>query len=133
MLDAVVDCNVLVSSLLGTSCRPILDAFLDRKFQLVTSKDLFAELKLVLNRSHISSRVPKSLRGRFLNQIKKLAVFVDSPTIVCACRDADDDALLGCALTHGRLIVTFDPDLLCMNPFRDVSIITPQEFMKRVR
>ena len=132
-ISAVIDCNVLVSGLLGPSTRPIVEAIMNNEFRLITSDDLFSELKLVLARSHITSRLSKSNRGTFLSLIKKRAVFVESPAVVKACRDPDDDALLGCALGHAQMIVTFDPDLLSMKIFKNVEIITPHEFIKRIQ
>lgn len=49
---------------------------------------------------------------------------------VRACRDPKDDKFLELAV-NGRadLIVTGDRDLLDLNPFRDIPIIAPAEYL----
>ena len=49
---------------------------------------------------------------------------------VQACRDPEDDKILELAL-NGRAdyIVTGDDDLLVMNPFRGIAILTPAQFL----
>ena len=47
-----------------------------------------------------------------------------------ACRDPDDDKLLELAVNGAAdFIVTGDDDLLVMNPFRGIAIVTPAEFL----
>jgi predicted nucleic acid-binding protein len=51
---------------------------------------------------------------------------------VRACRDPREDKFLEVAV-HGRadVIVTGDRDLLDLNPFREIEILTPTEYLKR--
>ena len=45
------------------------------------------------------------------------------------CRDSDDDAILGTAVAgNADCIVTGDSDLLVLERFQDVDIISPAEF-----
>ena len=45
------------------------------------------------------------------------------------CRDPDDDAILGTAVAgNADCIVTGDSDLLVLERFQDVDIISPSEF-----
>jgi predicted nucleic acid-binding protein len=50
---------------------------------------------------------------------------------ITACRDPHDDKFLELAV-NGRadLIVSGDADLLALNPFRDIPILTPAAFMQ---
>jgi predicted nucleic acid-binding protein len=50
---------------------------------------------------------------------------------VRACRDPRDDKFLEVAV-HGRAdaIVTGDRDLLDLNPFRGIAILTPAEYLE---
>ena len=50
-----------------------------------------------------------------------------------ACRDPKDDQVLELAV-NGRAgaIITGDTDLLALNPFRGIPIITPAEFLRDV-
>jgi putative PIN family toxin of toxin-antitoxin system len=47
------------------------------------------------------------------------------------CRDADDDAVLACALAaQASLIVTGDKDLRVLHPWRDIHILNPPEALR---
>ena len=50
---------------------------------------------------------------------------------IAACRDPTDDKFLELAVSgRANLIVTGDPDLLVLNPFRDIPIIAPAAFVQ---
>src|SRR5260370_1404776 len=68
--------------------------------------------------------------------LKKLMAVAELVTIteqIVACRDPTDDKFLELAV-YGRadLIVTGDGDLLALNPFRDIPIVTPATFVQGV-
>jgi len=97
------------------------------------SYETWTELRIVLNRPRLSKfltpdsyeKVPRQRLGDFG------AGF--DPTPVRACRDPRDDKFLELAV-HGRanFIVTGDQDLLALNQFRGVAILTPAEFLAHV-
>ena len=70
-----------------------------------------------------------------------LTAFVRRQTVVTqinspppnACRDPDDDLILAAAI-DGRCeyLVTGDKDLLVLNEFGGIAIVTPREFTERV-
>jgi putative PIN family toxin of toxin-antitoxin system len=74
------------------------------------------------------------VRVRFLLDFERSTRFIDPIDPVTACRDPKDDKFLslGCA-GHADAIVTGDNDLLTLNPFRGVAILTPQGFVDRFR
>ena len=46
------------------------------------------------------------------------------------CRDPNDDMVLECAVAAGaQIILTGDKDLLALDPFQGVRILTPAEFL----
>jgi predicted nucleic acid-binding protein len=50
---------------------------------------------------------------------------------IVACRDPTDDKFLELAVNgHADLIVGGDADLLVLNPFRDVPIVSPAAFVQ---
>ena len=52
---------------------------------------------------------------------------------IVACRDPTDDKFLELAVNgHADLIVSGDADLLALNPFRDIPIVTPAVFVQGV-
>jgi predicted nucleic acid-binding protein len=49
---------------------------------------------------------------------------------IAACRDPTDDKFLELAVNgHADLIVSGDADLLALNPFRGIPIVTPATFL----
>jgi putative PIN family toxin of toxin-antitoxin system len=59
-------------------------------------------------------------------------VMVDIPFPIHACRDPRDDKFLEVAVHgHADLIVTGDADLLALNPFQGIAILTPAEYLER--
>jgi uncharacterized protein len=68
--------------------------------------------------------------------LKKLMAAAELATItdhIAACRDPTDDKFLELAVNgHADLIVSGDGDLLALNPFRDIPIVTPAAFVQGV-
>ena len=122
---------MLINGLLKGSCRPILEAFLAKKFKLAVSKPLITEFLDVCGRSKFFHRIDKEEQQRLLAIIKEAAIIVKPNIKIHECRDKDDNIVLECAITsHAKIIVTKDNDLLILNPFRNVSIVRPEEFLR---
>lgn len=69
----------------------------------------------------------------FLDTFVERAILVEIIEKVQECRDPKDDKILELALNGGaEYIVTGDKDLLVLNPFRDVKIVTAEEFLRAV-
>jgi len=50
---------------------------------------------------------------------------------IVACRDPTDDKFLELAVNgHADLIVSGDGDLLALNPFREIQVVTPAAFVQ---
>ena len=131
MLIAVIDTNILINGLLKGSCRSIPEAFLAKKFKLAVSKPLITELLDVCGRSKFFHRIDKEEQQRLLAIVKEAAIIVKPNIKIHECRDKDDNIVLECAITsHAKIIVTKDNDLLILNPFRNVSIVRPEEFLR---
>jgi len=68
--------------------------------------------------------------------LRKVLIAAELVTIterIAACRDPTDDKFLELAV-NGRadLIVSGDGDLLALNPFRQIPIVTPAAFVQGV-
>jgi len=69
------------------------------------------------------------LLTRYLN----VAIVVEPEIVPQVVRDPDDDHVLACALAaQADLIATGDTDLLDINAYRNISIVTPAEALRRV-
>ena len=94
------------------------------------SVPLLLELAEVLGRDKLSKYLTEDERRRFLVSLLKETKLVDITEQIVACRDPKDDKLLELAVCgRADCIVTGDADLLALNPFRGIPILTPAEFL----
>jgi putative PIN family toxin of toxin-antitoxin system len=127
----VVDTNVFVSAALVNDSWPgELVRWLGTTGGLLKSSATEQELLTVLQRPKISL---KSAQFFFDNVTYLLAKadLVRICEIIVACRDPKDDKFLELAVNgHADMIVSGDPDLLVLHPFRGIPIITPAAFCR---
>jgi uncharacterized protein len=129
----VVDTNVLISALLqpSGSTVEVLDAIHAAGGMLVFSDETFAELTSRLMRPKFDRYVDEALRQQFLSDVATVAEWVTITGVVVACRDPDDDKFLETAINgDAACIVTGDADLLTLDPFDGVRILTPRAFVE---
>ncbi|MCC7308743.1 MAG: putative toxin-antitoxin system toxin component, PIN family [Acidobacteria bacterium] len=131
-LRGVFDNNVLVSAaLLGGFPRQAFDKLLENGTVLV-SVSVLLELADVLNRPKFEKYVTHDERMRFMVSFLKVAELIEINETITVCRDPKDDKLLELAVSgNADFLVTGDKDLLVLNPFRGVEIITPREFLDK--
>jgi uncharacterized protein len=130
-LRCVFDTNVLVSALLIPGSIP--QRALERAFRsgdILLSLALLAELSEVLTRKQFRRYVDEEDVRRFVVALTREAQLVDVDVQIKVCRDADDDKILELAVSGlASHIVTGDLDLLVLDPFRGIRIISPQMFL----
>jgi uncharacterized protein len=75
--------------------------------------------------------VDRALRQQFLSDLTSVAEWVTITGVVDACCDPDDDKFLETAINgDAACIVTGDTDLLTLDPFDGVRILTPRAFVE---
>ncbi len=133
-LRGVFDNNVLVSAaLLAGVPRTAFDRLLDNGKVLI-SVPVLLELADVLNREKFDKYITHDERMRFMVSFLKVAEMVETSEAITACRDPKDDKLLELAVCgNADFLVSGDKDLLVLNPFHGVEIITPREFLDYAR
>ena len=100
---------------------------------LLFCDETFDELRSRLGRSKFDAYVSRDAREVFLAQLTMVAEWVSIAGGKLGCRDPDDDKLLETALAGGAdCLVTGDQDLLEMNPFRGIPVLTPAAFVGAV-
>jgi uncharacterized protein len=128
----VVDTNVIVSALMFPKSIP-RQAFDRAKSQgiLLTSAAIILELNEVLSRKRFERYFSTEERVQFLSKFLADAEIVEITETIQFCRDRKDDKFLELAV-NGRAdcIITGDQDLLVLHPFRNVNIISPNEFLQ---
>ncbi|MGH9408007.1 MAG: putative toxin-antitoxin system toxin component, PIN family [Vicinamibacterales bacterium] len=129
----VVDTNVLISGLFSTTSMPA--AALERAVttgQLVASRETLSELVEKLLSPKFDRYVPRPQRDALLLRLAPLVEIVEIVQQIRASRDRNDDKFLEAAV-NGRadVLVTGDRDLLALNPFRGIAIVTPAAYLAR--
>jgi uncharacterized protein len=129
----VVDTNTLVSRLLLANSVP---AQAVRKAvgeaRLLVSDATMTELADVLARPKFNAYVSLEDRQQFFRLLGRIAEMVPVVHTIRACRDPRDDKFLELAVNgEADLIVTGDEDLLALDPFRGIPIITPAAYVGR--
>ena len=132
-LRGVFDNNLLISAaLLQTSVpRQAFDKILDHG-KVLLSVPVMLELADVLSRTKFDKYLTQDERMRFLVNFLKVAEMVEITETITICRDPKDDKLLELAISgNADYLVTGDNDLLVLNPFRGIEIITPRDFLEK--
>ncbi len=114
----------------------MLDQGFAAGWRFFTSATLLAELERVLR----YDRLEKSIRGRMqspeaLFSIAR-SVLEEIPALALSMpvsRDPDDDHVLACAVSaHADLIVSGDKDLLVLDQYQGIPIVTSAQALVRV-
>lgn len=133
----VLDTNQIVSGLLtrrGLQA-DLLDAWQERCYLLITSPFLFSEVQAVLAEPKLKEkyRLKESQIEKFLTLLKMESFQVPGLVHVKACRDPDDDAILGCAVEgEADFIVTGDSDLLVLKEYKGIRILTARHYLEHL-
>ena len=99
----------------------------------MVSELTIAEADEVLRRPRLDRFRPADEREEFLTLLLARAHQVVIAEFVTACRDPDDDKFLEVAVSgNATHLVIGDQDLLALNPFRGVPILTPADFLALV-
>jgi putative PIN family toxin of toxin-antitoxin system len=129
----VVDTNVFVSGLLREFSVPGQAAAKARhNAVLLVSQATMHELADVLALAKFDHYVTVQHRVQFIQLIARVAEFVPIIHPIRECCDPKDDKFLEVAL-NGRadVILTGDEDLLAMNPWREIEILSPTRYLAR--
>lgn len=106
------------------------------KFYLITSLYLIEELSRVFSKPKIEKIISEYDASALIALIEKRAIVINPTNTVTLCRDPKNNPLLECAISctpKVSCIVTLDEDLLILNPFRDIPIITPKKFISLLK
>ncbi len=128
----VFDTNVIISALLFDNGKPAQALrYALTKGKVLLSLELLAELDEVLERKRFDRYVTHAEREEFLAALVERTVFVEIVVRVQECRDQKDDKVLEVALNgKAQSIISGDRDLLVMHPFRDINVVTAEEFLR---
>jgi len=131
-MRVILDTNILLSGLISPAGRPaaLIEAWLDRRFSLVSHDIQLTELRDVGRREKIRALVKASELGRMINQIRLIADMPDTLPRVERSPDPRDDFLLAlCDAGAVDWLVTGDKnDLLALARHGNARIVTAAKF-----
>jgi putative PIN family toxin of toxin-antitoxin system len=113
---AVVDTNVWVSAVLSPTGAPaqVLEALEDRRFELIISEWLLAELDAVLARPRIARRynLASDVTQTLIRRLRSSSTIVRPSGDLYLCRDPADDLVIETAVVgNADTLVSRDDDL----------------------
>ncbi|MFN9397406.1 MAG: putative toxin-antitoxin system toxin component, PIN family [Pseudanabaena sp.] len=127
----VLDSNVILSAALfkGSTPRQALDKA-SITGQILMSNEIIEELTDIFNRPKFDRYSSKQLRNEFLNAFLAIVENVQIVEKIAACRDRKDHKFLELAVNgKANYIITGDQDLLVLNPFQDIEIISVSDYL----
>lgn len=127
----MLDTNVVLSAHLWPRSIPAMAYQRALEGILLASAELLGELETVFLRSKFDRYSSLTLRSAFLEALSDFASIISVTERVNDCRDQNDNMILELALAgKADVIVTGDEDLLCLDPWRGVRILTPAAFLE---
>ena len=138
MRRIVIDTNVVLSGLLwrGPPYDLLTHVSQNSSMQLFSSQVLLDELADVLTRPSPAKRlklINKTAREVLADYVRAVTVLQPPPLAQPVCRDSDDDEVLALALlAQAQAIVSGDNDLLVLQRFEGIVIITAAQALQQL-
>lgn len=131
MYKAVLDTNILISSLISKKSSPYLlyQGWWQKLFILVTSQEQLQELERVLQYPKLHKFIAKDEGLTMLNSLYDFALIAPEIPEVNYSPDQDDNLIIATAIAgKANFIVTGDKqDLLKLKLVQDISIVTASD------
>ncbi len=134
-LRIVIDVNIIISALLFPHSKP--DLALQKAQdtgEILMSFPVWTELENVIARPKFNRYIQLEKREQFLRDLYQTITPINNILEkITDCRDPKDNKYLELAIAgSAQYIITGDNDLLVLNPFREIKIIKPDEFLLNV-
>ena len=127
----VIDTNVIVSALIFYKSTT-MQAFREAKENglILISAEILSELIDVLSRQKFDRYLSREIREDFLASLTRETELITITETIDICRDPKDNKFLELAISgNATHIITGDKDLLELNPFQGIPILTPKQFL----
>ncbi len=129
----VIDTNIWISFLIGKSLTGLSEAIINGQVLVLFSDDLFCELLEVLKRPKFKKYFSGTDIENLVTLLHEKVELIEITHHFEDCRDPKDNFLLDLAVSgHANYLVTGDADLLILNPFQGVEIISYQHFQNLI-
>ena len=132
---AVVDTNVLVSSLVSPAGAParVLECWRKQKFVLCASSAVLAEYHDTFVRKFKTDAAARKSMSLLAEVELKSARIPDTPELSgCVPGDPDDEKFVECAVAAKAVIVSGDKHLLNCDGYMGVAVVKPADFLREL-
>lgn len=130
----VIDTNVFISAF-GWDGKPeaVLSLMERRKVVNCITNDIYSELQRVV--AYPKLKFSPTLQVNILEFVFSWSRLVKpKETVAVIAEDPDDDKFLACAVAaNAAAIISGDPHLLALGSYRDIPIMTPVQFLEKIR
>jgi putative PIN family toxin of toxin-antitoxin system len=140
MLRVVIDTNVLVSSVISKKGAPafLIQAWSEGLFDLVISEAIITEIERVLSEHSLKQvfKISNDHIASLVELLRRNSILVPGSAAVAGAVPADptDEMFIAAALDgNADVIVSGDKDLLEIESFQGVAILTPRQFLDRIQ
>ncbi|MFA5782160.1 MAG: putative toxin-antitoxin system toxin component, PIN family [Bacteroidales bacterium] len=133
-IRVVIDTNIWISFLIGKTITSGFSKLLeDKRFEILSSKELYEELKEVIFRAKFSKYITQPTAEYFLQLFSVATLQIEVVSIVTISTDMDDNFLLALAKNgKAHFLITGDkPHLLKLNMFENTQVITFADFYNK--
>jgi putative PIN family toxin of toxin-antitoxin system len=135
----VIDTSTLVGAVIRADSLPHRAWLLaQQSCEILASTETFAEVESVLHRKQLERYVDVSTRDEFLSVFRSIALWVevsnaDLLAVDPPCRDPKDNMFLAlAAVGYASALISSDHDLLVLNPWQGIAILTPAQFLAEI-
>ncbi len=130
-MKIVIDTNVLISGVFfGGFPRKILSAVVGQKITACATAEIINEYEEIVQ--EMISKKQGYINRAILSPLIKAMEIIEPVTRVEICRDPDDNKFLECAKdSHALYIVSGDKDLLVLEKYENVQIVTAKSFCEK--
>ena len=136
-MRVVLDTNVLISALLVEFSLPaqLITHWRQGRFDLLTAAPQLDELMRVTRYPKIRARLNPALAGRLVNDLREIAILIETLPPVDVSPDPYDNYLLSLASGgEANYLVTGDkPDLLALSHHDGTKIVSVRDFIALAR
>src|SRR4030042_5978084 len=128
-MRVILDTNVILAAFAGRGLAHALFELCLEKHEIIISEHILSEVQRNLKKK---LKMPKDKIGIVIGYLREFCILSDYKRLdKMTCRDKDDDKILGLSeVAKPNYIITGDKDLLALEEFHSVPIITPREFWR---
>ena len=129
----VVDTNIWISFLIGKSLVGLSNAISNNQVIILFSNELLQELVTVLHRPKFQKYFSKSSIEVLLSLLHEKIELIEITKKFYECRDVKGNFLLDLSVAgNANYLITGDVDLLVLNPFNNIEIISYKLFQNNI-